>query len=252
MDEDYDYDDLDWASCQADDEMTPLDQLKLYQFANRNIMPLLDVYEIAVLNQIIDRTIGWKKQKAIFGGDKMYKGDTVYGGLERNMHRSRMMAALKRLEDCGLISRQTLSNGFKAKAYGVNFDIDLEQLKRVAPPKRKAYVRGAPITTPHDAVIEPTEIENLMVSNGDHLVSYTDGQVSNKDYGLPITDPREEYYENSININNIRRTARAVPAEQLTRDESKISNRIATGEISSDEQINPPPRNRRSPRTPQS
>lgn len=125
-----------------DPEMTPLDQLKLYQKAIRTIVPFLDAFESAVLLQIIDRITGWKKHEARFSAAALYAGDRMYGGLSRTMDRSRMMKALRSLEDRQLIGRKADPAGSQAKIYWVNFDVENAELAHTARPISKSAQRS--------------------------------------------------------------------------------------------------------------
>lgn len=254
MDDEYnEYGEIKWASCQPDENMTPLDQLQAYQLVNRNFMPFLEAYEAAVLIQILDRTIGWRKWKAIFSAQRLYEGDTVYGGLERTMHRSKMMSALKRLEDRGIVKREVVAGGMVAKAYSINFEIDLDELERSAPSKRKSYKRGSsiyfsePDCEETNANFSPPE----PVANGDNIVSLADPSVSNEDLYRPNEDPREEYLEKRISSKNTIRMARPVPAEPSTLLEENFSKQESIVQVSGSTAVNPPPRKRRARRAPQ-
>ncbi len=125
----------------VDDKMKPLDQLKKYQFIIRKVIPFLDAYEATVLMQIVDRTTGWKKHEALFEGQSMYAGDTVYGGISRTMHRSRMHKALATMEERNLISRRKGYRDDPRKVYSINYAVDLEELERSAKPKSKSAGR---------------------------------------------------------------------------------------------------------------
>lgn len=253
MNDDYnEFGEVERASCQPHEDMTVLDQLQVYQLINRTFAPLLEAYEIVVLNQILDRTIGWRKHKAIFTAQRLYEGDTVYGGLERTMHRSKMMSALKRLEDRGLIRREVVAGGTLAKAYSINFGINLQTLERLAPAKRKSYKRGVSIyiSSSDNEHLDTNETASNHVVNRDNIVSPADYLVSIEDKQISIGDPREEYREKGISLKNTIRTARSVPAEPTALLKENFLNQ---GEMSETPRSfpNPPPRKRRALKAPQ-
>lgn len=189
----------DVPECAVDDQMTPLDQLIRYQFAIRKICPLLDTYESNVLMQIVDRTTGWRRHAAWFGVDTLHSGDRLYGGLERQLHRSRLMKALASLERRGVI-RRIYQRHYKTKIFRVNYEVDLERLQSTAPPMRKSRsVSGG----------------DLMVSIGDQPVQEVHPLVSNEDIPVSNGDPIEGYLQNSIRIRNSDRRQQLAPSAPI-------------------------------------
>lgn len=131
-----------YEDVQPDEAMTPLEQLKKYQYVIRKIMPLCDAYEAAVLIQILDRTIGWRKHKAAFTPRSFYGGDRLYGGLSRLMHRSKFFAAINSLQERGVINREEIAQSPR-RVFSINFDVDLERLTASAKPKSASANRRA-------------------------------------------------------------------------------------------------------------
>ena len=253
MSQDYiDYDEIERASYEACEDLTPLDQLKFYQLVNRKFAPLLEAYEVAVLSQILDRTIGWRKRKAIFTAQRLYEGDTVYGGLERTMHRSKMMSALKRLVACGLVKREIVTRGMVAKAYSINFEIDIEELRLLAPTKRKSYKRG-PSIYPSNTDVEHNDAKNdaaKHVANKDKPVPQMHLSVSIEDINNANEDPREGYQKKHISIKNTIRIARTVPAEPTSQDEINFFEDNETAQNEKISKFKSPPPRKRSPSRP--
>lgn len=187
-------------NCRPDAQMSSLEQLQKYQFILRNICPHLDSFESNVLMQIVDRTAGWKKHATRLPLDVLYGGDpTVYGGLTRQMHLSRMKKALQTLERRGVINR-IAQPYYPTKIYRVNYDVDLEQLEASAPEERQQ----GPVSNRDPAV----SLEDELVQEVHFYVCDEDGEVSDE-------DPIEGYSENSISNNSNITRQRLVPTDPI-------------------------------------
>jgi hypothetical protein len=172
-----------------DTEMSVLDQLQRYQHVTRRILPYLDVYEGATFLQIFDRTIGWRKHAAAFSSDALYAGDSMYGGLGRTMDRSRMMKALRSLENKGLIARYKQEHS-RVRIFAIYLDVDLEALRTEAPAIRKS-------------VLPAKQRRARWVSPGDSVVRVTDPHIAEGDIDISQNDTGEEYRENNIFYSNL-------------------------------------------------
>lgn len=230
-----DYDDFsEVPSCRPDKDMGSLDQLQAYQFALRYICPLLDPYESAILMQIIDRTAGWKKHAAYFSAERLLWGDNLYGGISRQMHRSKLMKALASLEQRRVISRLD-QEYHQQKIYRVNYDVDLDLLTASAPKPRKRK----PVSNRD----KPVSNRDWPVSNGDQPVHETDQNVSSGDVGVSQGDPREGYTQNSIIENKNKTRQRLAPPDPIAaRSPDQLSD-FDTG--ARQPMVNPRPRRRK-------
>jgi len=79
-------------------------KLEIYQRLNREWAGHFTPVELAVLSQIMDRTIGWGKIEAHFTISALGNGDSIYGGLK--MHRATVFRSLATLEERGMIHRR--------------------------------------------------------------------------------------------------------------------------------------------------
>lgn len=219
-------------------DMKFTEQLRRYQVANRDIAPLLDAYEIVVFTQIVDRTAGWKKERAIFSATALYEGDRRYGGIARSMHWSRMMKALRSLEDRGVIVRHRRVDT-RIRIYRVNYDVDLRKLAATAPSLRKpgtgytssrhrAEALSSTETTPSQIVHGIVSVDDDTVAHEDTREGYNRTQHRNLDKGQPV--PSEPTAGNPIS--KIIDPMGSAPAQ--AREHSNLV-------------IAPPPRTRRRP-----
>lgn len=198
-----------WISTAADPNMSVLDQIKVYQHMARRVYPYLDVYEIAVLGQIVDRITGWKKDAAKFSAQKLYVGDTMYGGLARAMDWAKMMETLRSLENRNVIARLKQRDS-RIRIYWVNPEPDLDLLRATAPPLRKSGQRIK------------LQLEGI-VANGDNVVANADGSVASSDFDVAEGDTREGYRENGIINCNLENTTHPEPSAPGARSLSDFS-----------------------------
>lgn len=224
--EDYGLDPLtyDGAATAPVEDMQVLHQLQHYQYAIRYIFPFLDAYEASVLIQIIDRITGWKKRAAHFSSDALYAGDRMYGGLGRTMDRSRMMKALRSLEERGVIARRRARYG-RVRIFEINYDVDQSLLAASARPLSKS--------------VQSVQ-ERRMLSRGDNAVPVEDPKISRGEYDVSQIDTGEVYRENGIMEGTIENWPSAVPAAPASAGDKTI--RSTTGEEGPEVQAPPDPR----------
>jgi hypothetical protein len=248
------------ASISPIDDMSPFDQLILYQQFVRKIAPLLDAYETAVLLQIIDRITGWKKVEARFSAEKLYQGDSVYGGLQRTMHYTKMFRALRSLEKRQVIRRRRQQYGSEVRIYRVNFNVGLTALEGSAPKLRKGRTahksrRSFRDLDDQNDPIARSQHRDGVVANSNHPVSFPDCTVANGDAEVVHGDPRERYLDNNIrelNLENTPQPVPAVPAAGQSRGHSgqegaEEAEGLAQARPLPEKPINPRPRSRRPP-----
>lgn len=86
----------------------------------REWMPYLSANEFAVLIQLVDRTIGWRKTRATFSLNRVLDGDKAYGGISAMVSRRSLFRALASLEEKGMIARHKHPEGKQIRVYSVN------------------------------------------------------------------------------------------------------------------------------------
>lgn len=214
---------------ETDEDMSPLEQLMRYQFVIRKICPYLDPYEIAALMQIVDRVTGWRRHQTYFGNDKLHSGDQMWGGLSRTMHWTRMMKALRSLEDRGVISR-IRQKYYDTRIFRVNYNLDLEKLTASAPEPRRERNRDRGKNQPAKGEFPVSEedrwvrVGDLVVSNGDHTVSLEDRTETYPDNGTYewhsdrsaqlSSESRATRLADNVTGQNEGRTAQAQPGQR--------------------------------------
>lgn len=104
----------------------------------------LSIYELVLALTISDRTIGWRKAKAMFGTVKMREGDGVYSGLP--MGRTAMFEALASLEEKGIIHRHPVK-GRDIRSYSVNIGWSPDKQSLPKRPQNQSATRTTPSAT---------------------------------------------------------------------------------------------------------
>ena len=95
-------------------------KLEIYQRALREWAGYLTGNELAVLEVLIDRTVGWGRREAYFTIRALIDGDGVYSGI--NISRRTAFRVLSRLEEAGVIRRRKDLNVPDRVHFTVNLD----------------------------------------------------------------------------------------------------------------------------------
>lgn len=194
-------------------------QLRQYQHVIRNWDRHLDAYELKVVMQVLDRTIGWQRREATFRPHVMLNGDRLYSGFGKTMSRSKLMKVLADLERRGVITRTPDDRRPGLKSYSLNL-----------------------AWQPTDESVATGQDD---VSNGDGVVSQGHCLAFEGDSDVSDGDPREAYRDNtivaSISENTIGDAPEpSAPAHRVVSSET-LNRNAGRGHV-----INPPPRTRRS------
>ena len=97
-------------------------KVECYQKLTREWSQHLSQYEFIVLQQIMDRTIGWGRREAYFTTTALREGDEVYAGIAKAVSRRTLFRALASLEDRGFIRRRPDKRKPDRVHYSVNMD----------------------------------------------------------------------------------------------------------------------------------
>lgn len=200
----------------SDEPMSILYQLQQYQKVIREWDRYLDVYEFKVVMQILDRTVGWKKEAAVFRNAVIQNGDRKYSGLGRSMHRSKLLKTLRSLEERGILRRVASEMYPGLKQYSL--DLDWEPTFKPVSEQIKDRVRP--------------------VSMGDGVVSNQQNNVADGDLAVSSGDPRETYREKDNLTGN---QENSDPANPEATPPALRSSFLSAGR---GHFINPPPRRR--------
>lgn len=211
-------------------------QLQQYQHVIRNWDRHLDPYEFKVIMQILDRTIGWKKNKATFRPSRMLEGDTKYGGFGRTISRSKLMKVLSSLEERGMIARRWDPQRPGLKSYSVNLKWEPQA--------------GDQRSSTGDATNQQPERSPEGVSVRHRGVRQTDRHEFPGDFDVSNRDPEESYRDNAI-IDGYHDYCIGVDPRPSASDQRALDIQPGTGLTSGNARfqtapsINPPPRKRR-------
>lgn len=96
--------------------------LQTYQKIIRTWVHDLTLIEFAVLMQIVDRTVGWKKVNRTIGVPEILNGGRLYSGIGHAVKRASVMNALRSLESKGIIERRPSRTHNQYRDYLVNLD----------------------------------------------------------------------------------------------------------------------------------
>jgi len=116
-------------------------KIACYQKVMREWSPYLDPFELAVVMQIVDRTIGWGVREARFTTNSMLNGDAVYSGLK--MGRAKLFKALASLEARGIVRRRPCPHKPDHRIFSINMDW-APDVTLTAPKRLKGVQPGAP------------------------------------------------------------------------------------------------------------
>lgn len=129
---------------QGDQDAFNCSALEAHQKIIREWAGHLSIYELVLALTISDRTIGWRKAKAMFSTVKMREGDGLYSGLP--MGRTAMFEALASLEEKGIIRRHPVK-GRDIRSYSINIGWSPEMLNLPKRLQNQSATRTTPSAT---------------------------------------------------------------------------------------------------------
>ena len=182
--------------------VTELSSVQVYQRAIRVWSGHLDPFELALVLQIIDRTLGWKKTRIAISTTRFLQGDKAYSGLK--MGRTKMFEALSSLETKGIIARHPHPEGKEIKVYSVNIGWSPDMLnipKRLQNQSASRTTQSAQRTTP---VRVPDTRERIL----------GEGDIEKEDYTVepaaPLQSDPQEVIRKAVTFHRAALTAKKV------------------------------------------